>query len=82
MDAKLVFWSENGEFLAIATDDGCFILKFDRDVRLVIFGCYCLYHNSSASKSNVLLLLSDVAFVLFVMFEFSACSVNLKIMVL
>ena len=33
VDAKLVFWSENGEFLAIATDDGCFVLKFDREVR-------------------------------------------------
>ena len=32
VDAKLVFWSESGEQLAVATDDACYILKFSREV--------------------------------------------------
>ncbi len=50
VDAKLVFWSENGDFIAIATDDGCFILKLDRDVCATLSKSWLtLFHTYSLS---------------------------------
>ncbi len=32
VEAKAVYWSEAADHVAVATDDACYILKFDREV--------------------------------------------------
>ncbi|KAJ2005827.1 Coatomer subunit beta' [Coemansia thaxteri] len=49
VEAKSIFWSENGELFVVATEDSYYVLKFNRDA----LAEYCQQHGGLTSEEGV-----------------------------